>query len=410
MWRVPLDILGSRDWGALPEYVARNAVVIVTGTWEGAELFDRPLAYIMADALASRGFFPIVMSDEFILNIGGRLGKLVAAKTPVISIGGSAVNAFTALVSREIGVSQDEWVGVTEWRGTVVGLAYGRDPLNTAHFVSRFLHDHLDGFIARIEGRWNRVILATWPLGSGENASLVRLLKEFTDKAEPKGETPTLEVIEYSEPTQQTHPVTTSRGQLPEDIESLWRFVMDRVSVVVYSSGEKLQPRIVRWWRSNWAPRRLLVEYVGEGDPSDPELFLEIRDECNGFLVVEAARFGATRLHLYIDGYMYDFEAYREDYGHFNRVEEGYLIHYIQAPLAKGAVVTGDLREAVEESIDRVRLWREPQVVIRWKGGRDELQKLLEELEKEMKHAGLKAYYKVYKCSEPRIIVNVELK
>jgi len=173
---VPRDVLDSRDWGRLPHYVAEKAVVIVTGTWEGAELFDRPLAYIVAGELAAKGLFPVVMSDEFIFNIGRRLERLVTEKTPFISIGNRNTNAFTALVAGEAGVDPEEYVGVVEWRGTVVGLAYGRDPFGTKYAVYRFIARYLDEFIGGISEKRRDVKLVLWPDAGKDGKDLEQLL------------------------------------------------------------------------------------------------------------------------------------------------------------------------------------------------------------------------------------------
>jgi len=177
---VPRDVLDSRNWGRLPDYVAEKAVIIVTGTWEGAELFDRSLAYMVAGALAARGFFPVVMSDEFILNIGRRLEKLVTKKTPFISIGNRSVNAFTALVAGEAGVDPEEYVGIVRWRGTVVGLAYGRDPFGDKDAVYRFLVGYLDEFVDGISEERRSVKLVLWPnAGKDEKAKVLYELLEI---------------------------------------------------------------------------------------------------------------------------------------------------------------------------------------------------------------------------------------
>ncbi len=401
-WLVPRGVLNSRDWGRFPDYVAERAVVVVTGTWEGAELFDRPLAYMVASALVGRSLFPVVLSDEFLLNVGKRLSIYVEKGVSFVSIGSRVANAFTALVAGEAGVDPEEYVGVVEWRGTVVGLAYGRDPFGTRDAVYRFLTEHLDRFVEGIGEERKGIELVDWPGYAREDNSLTGMLKELMGggqaakaaEAEPAG--------------------TQSAGGmgLPGDVEELWRFVRERVSVVADPPGEVLQPRIVRWWRSGWAPRRLLVEYVGESDPSDPELFLEVRDECNGFLVVEAARFGATRLWLNISGYMYLFEHYDESRGHFNDVGSGYFIHYVQAPYARGAIVTGDPEEARREILGRLSLSlpmnpRQPQVVLRWKGERGKLQQLLSQLKERLNSMKLQASYRVYECSEPRVVISV---
>ncbi len=193
---------------------------------------------------------------------------------------------------------------------------------------------------------------------------------------------------------------------LPQDIAMLWRFVEERIRVSIDPPDEVLAPHIVKWWRSSWAPRRLLVEYVSDSDPNDPELFLEVRDECNGFLVVEAARFGAARMRLSISGYVYFFEPYDESRGHFNTVRDGYLIHYVQAPYALGAIVSDDPEAVVGEVLGRLGgLERRPQIVVRWKGGRDRLQQLLNKLREELERVGLKASYNVYECDDPRVVV-----
>lgn len=183
MWFVPSDILISRDWGLLPDYVIEKAVVVVTGTWEGAELFDRPLAYLVANEFASREFFPIVMSDVFILEVGKRLDKFLEKKTPLISIGSRVANALTALVAKDTNVNPDQYVGVVEWRGTVVGLAYGRDPLETRDAVYKFLHEHLDRYIEKIKTR-RLTRLTTWPrdkAATTENSLLSKLLNELKE-------------------------------------------------------------------------------------------------------------------------------------------------------------------------------------------------------------------------------------
>jgi len=153
MWPVPSEIIESRDWGRLPDYVAEKAVVIVVGTWEGAELFDRPLAYIVAEGLISKGFFAVVMSDVFILNVGKRIDRFISNRTPIITIGSSVANALTALIARETGIDPNSYVGIIEWRNTLVGLAYGSDPIKTREAVYRFLHQYLDEFVKNIKNR-----------------------------------------------------------------------------------------------------------------------------------------------------------------------------------------------------------------------------------------------------------------
>lgn len=153
MWLIPSDILESGDWSRLPDYVAKKAIVIVTGTWEGAELFDRPLAYMIADILGSKGFFPVVMSDIFILDTGKRLGKLLESKTPIISVGSRIANALTALIAEEAGIDPSEYAGIVEWRRVVVGLAYGRDPYRTRDMVHEFLNTCLENYIEKIKTR-----------------------------------------------------------------------------------------------------------------------------------------------------------------------------------------------------------------------------------------------------------------
>ncbi len=167
---VSRDIVKSRDWGRIPDYVAERAVVIVTGTWEGAELFDRPLAYMVARELASRGFWPVVLTDEFILDIGRRLDRLVASRTPFITIGGRDSNVFSALVAQETRVDPYEDVGIVKWRGTVVGLAYGRDPFGTRNAVHMFLDRYLDKYVAIIKDR-RGISIVQWPTYKQEAGS-----------------------------------------------------------------------------------------------------------------------------------------------------------------------------------------------------------------------------------------------
>ncbi len=223
MFSIPREILVSRDWSRLSEYIAKNAVIIVTGTCEYAEVFDRPLAYTVVEALASRGFFPVVMSDGFILNIGKRLPRLLEEKTPFITIGGRVANAFTAFVIREIAVDPEEYVGIVEWRGTVVGMAYGRDPLGTRDAVNKFISMYLNEFTKKILGR-KGVSLSPWPVEAYDRVSLTQMLAELANVKDEK--TSGKEEVSSNDCNEPVKVVDPTSGQVVELVPiAVWKLV-----------------------------------------------------------------------------------------------------------------------------------------------------------------------------------------
>ena len=107
---------------------------------------------------------------------------------------------------------------------------------------------------------------------------------------------------------------------------------------------------------------------------------------------------------------VYFFEPCDERQGCFNAVHCGYLMHYVQVPYALGAIVSDDSGAAAGRAAAKLSASpRIPQIVVRWKGGRDNLNQLLVRLREMLGGLGLGASYKVYSCGEPRVVVTAKL-
>ena len=141
----------------MPEGLYPHIVLIVTGSVPRAEQMDRPLAYYLKDEIDKRGGRDprrraIVVSDLWYLRHEDVHGQ------PTVSVGGTAVNALSAVLYRVLPVAMTVEdvlviqmdVGFKDLRAAV----WGRDHENTRAAVATFA---LDRFLGRfLEAAWSR--------------------------------------------------------------------------------------------------------------------------------------------------------------------------------------------------------------------------------------------------------------
>mgnify|MGYP000354155319 CR=1 FL=1 len=123
----------------------KDTVFIVVGTWGGCELFDRTIAYRMAQELDDRGTKAMVITDCYWLSVKDQPGY---ADTPVIAVGGPGVNALSAGIAQEIRQHSNA-IGMIEHERRLTGFVWGGSAGKTLNAGKMFIDSYLDDFLQK---------------------------------------------------------------------------------------------------------------------------------------------------------------------------------------------------------------------------------------------------------------------
>lgn len=123
----------------------QKGVFIVVGTWGGCELFDRIIAYKMAQELDERGTNAMVITDCYWLSVKDQHGY---AEMPVIAVGGPGVNALSAEIAKEIRQHSNA-IGMIERKGRLTGFVWGGSAGKTLNAGKMFIDSYLDDFLQK---------------------------------------------------------------------------------------------------------------------------------------------------------------------------------------------------------------------------------------------------------------------
>src|SRR5207247_4735429 len=133
-----------------------STVLIVVGYGILPEEEDRPVAYELKRAIASRGLGAesrgaVVVTDMWMLN------QEMADLFPAIAVGGPGVNAFAAQIYEDLPVlftrEQQVFIQMDQERGKRAAI-WGMDNRSTREAVTVFVRDgHLDYFLDLV---WHR--------------------------------------------------------------------------------------------------------------------------------------------------------------------------------------------------------------------------------------------------------------
>ena len=128
IWNNESDILKS---------ILKNCVFIIVGTSEGAELFDRYLAYKIANELEKYEFYSIVLTDIYWNNIVEKHGY---DKCSLITVGGPVSNCISSAVMESLNIEGKMIVaGVQEMSNAAIGYVWGKDARSTIDAVNVFI-------------------------------------------------------------------------------------------------------------------------------------------------------------------------------------------------------------------------------------------------------------------------------
>lgn len=126
----------------------RGGVFIVVGTWEGSELFDRLVAYKIADALEKRNVDSLVMTDKYWWESRDKYGY---EKSPIISVGGPVSNSLSGKIAEMFKLERYKInVGIGEVNGQLLCYIWGPDAKGTLKAGRIFIERHLDNFIDKL--------------------------------------------------------------------------------------------------------------------------------------------------------------------------------------------------------------------------------------------------------------------
>jgi len=123
----------------------KDSVLIVVGSWAGCELFDRVIAYKMAQELDERGTNAMVITDCYWLSVKDQHGY---ADIPVITVGGPAVNALSAEISKEIRQHSNA-IGMIGHEGRLTGFVWAESAGKTLNAGKMFIDSYLDDFLQK---------------------------------------------------------------------------------------------------------------------------------------------------------------------------------------------------------------------------------------------------------------------
>ncbi|MFG0330376.1 MAG: hypothetical protein ACF8PN_10810 [Phycisphaerales bacterium] len=133
-----------------------HALPIVVGAQPEAELFDRPVAYRLRDAVVrwqreicdSAIVDPIVLSDVYYLN------HLDLRERPTICIGHPRVNAFSAYLVDKLptafGIDDRLMIQLEDGYEGLDALVWGAEPDQLIEAMDAFLDRFLDEYLRRV--------------------------------------------------------------------------------------------------------------------------------------------------------------------------------------------------------------------------------------------------------------------
>jgi len=127
----------------------RSGVFIIVGAWEGCEMFDRVIAYKIANELEKRRINGLVMTDRYWWEAKNKFGY---EKSSVISVGGPISNRFSNdEIAERFGMEKYATaIGIREIEGQLVGYVWGTDARSTLNAGKIFIESHLDEFVRRL--------------------------------------------------------------------------------------------------------------------------------------------------------------------------------------------------------------------------------------------------------------------
>src|SRR5215213_4012729 len=146
----------------MPEIDPQRLIWIVVGVQLRAELGDRPLAYRIEKELRDRldallekppegelpGLSPVVITDVYYLN-----NEPIQSR-PAISVGGPAMNAFSAMLVDQLPTAvavEDTLVIQMDLEMKDLRCAvWGMDHLDTVRAIDLFIAKYLDPFVAGV--------------------------------------------------------------------------------------------------------------------------------------------------------------------------------------------------------------------------------------------------------------------
>ncbi len=128
----------------------KSGVFILVGAWEGSEMFDRLIAYKIANELEKRGINSLVMSDRYWWEAKNKCGY---EKSALISVGGPIVNRFSNdEIAERFGMEKYvTTIGIKEIEEQLVGYVWGTDARSTLNAGKIFVESHLDEFVRRLK-------------------------------------------------------------------------------------------------------------------------------------------------------------------------------------------------------------------------------------------------------------------
>ncbi|MCX9011342.1 MAG: zinc ribbon domain-containing protein [Candidatus Methanoperedens sp.] len=131
--------------------IFKGSIIILVGAWEGAELFDRIVAYKILNELDKRGVESIVIADRYWQEVKERYYD-----SPYIAVGGPISNSVSNEIAEKLGLNKDTVnVGFKELGRKFVGYAWGVDVRSTLNAGKIFIESYLDNFATKIkEGKF----------------------------------------------------------------------------------------------------------------------------------------------------------------------------------------------------------------------------------------------------------------
>ena len=124
----------------------RKGVFIVVGAWEGCEMFDRLVAYKIANELEKGGIDSLVMTDRYWWEAKNKYGY---EKSLVISVGGPISNSLSNEIAEQFGMEKyANASGIKKVEGQSVGYVWGTDARSTLNagkiFIESILYELFD--------------------------------------------------------------------------------------------------------------------------------------------------------------------------------------------------------------------------------------------------------------------------
>lgn len=131
--------LADSDY-SLEAVISHETVFIVTGCWIGAELVDRPTAYVLQQAINAVGAGIPFRRAVVIGDIWWRDHPEQVLKSPVIAVGGPNANTVTELIASKGEKRESNGCHSVLWKGQNWCLAlWGIDALETRQAVTDFI-------------------------------------------------------------------------------------------------------------------------------------------------------------------------------------------------------------------------------------------------------------------------------